>query len=466
MSNSLPQAHYRVHLDEQTVVEVDLDLARPIYQLAGDLAQQHGLGQTDDGYTFFVGADRRPLIRELPLSRTPYGEGGELYLAPINAPWWVSTAENGAAPAAMERLATPGSLLQAPSLRTAVLGSIVIITLAALGWLFWPGEQSTTEEAATTVPVALVPTSPTAGPTATLLPAPTPLPAPTVDPAMEASVNYQNGLIAYDKQDWAEASRLLQQVYDYNSSYLNIRDVLSAAYYNRGIWTRDEGDVAAALEHFASALRVTPEHQLALAEQELAQLYLDGLRAIESDDPATGVEMLRALVARQPNYADAPQQLYEALVGWADALVEGGEGSTLQSALALYQEAAALDVADHSVAEKGAERVAVLLPTPTPRPTSTPSPVAKKLRFRVLNYNDDAGCISVSITGIVPAGWFFVVDGIGLVGRFDGGGNARVCGLGPGQEVTISVLDGNGTRVAGGGGVPSKGSAIMVADWR
>jgi hypothetical protein len=72
----------------------------------------------------------------------------------------------------------------------------------------------------------------------------------------------------------------------------------------------------------------------------------------------------------------------------------------------------------------------------------------------------------MAITGINAAGWRLSVDGLKLAATFDGGGNARVCGLGSGQEVTISILNGNGQVVRGGGGVPAKGGAIFVGVWR
>jgi hypothetical protein len=75
-------------------------------------------------------------------------------------------------------------------------------------------------------------------------------------------------------------------------------------------------------------------------------------------------------------------------------------------------------------------------------------------------------CISMAITGINAAGWRLSVDGLNLAANFDGGGNARVCGLGSGQEVTISILNKNGQVVRGGSGIPAKGSAILVGVWR
>lgn len=459
MSSSTHHVRYHVHLDEQTVVEVNLDLTRPIYEVAGELARQHGRGLPTDAFTFFVGADRRPLIRELSLARTPYSQGGELYLAPIGAPWWVSTT-----PGVSATTSRPSSFvraLQAPSARGMALGGIAVVTLGALAWLLWPGQVQTMASEPTPPPLPTVAQMALA-PTATLLPAPTLPPVPTADPATQASINYQGGLVAYEKQDWAEASTQLQQVFDYNPGYLNIAEVLSASYYNWGIQLLDESTLADALDKFNAALSVAPSHALALDQQIRLGLYLDGVRLRDQGELREATVKLEELQGVQPDYLDSTALLYELYIAYGGQLEEQ---RAEDDARRIYTKAVELSVPDTSAAAAGLGRLKPT-PTPTPRPAPTAKPAEKLLRFRVLNYNDDARCISVGIKGIVPAGWFFVIDGIGQQGRFDGGGNARTCGLAPGQEVTITVLDGNGTRVAGGGGVPSKGSAIMVAEWR
>ncbi len=102
------------------------------------------------------------------------------------------------------------------------------------------------------------------------------------------------------------------------------------------------------------------------------------------------------------------------------------------------------------------------IPTATPRPTREPP----RLRVRKINENDSATCFSMQIRGINVSGWTMRVDGFNLIGVFDGGGNARICGLGPYQEVTYTVYDGAGRAVPGGRGIPTRGSAIMLGDWR
>lgn len=110
-------------------------------------------------------------------------------------------------------------------------------------------------------------------------------------------------------------------------------------------------------------------------------------------------------------------------------------------------------------------------PAPTARPAAAPRPTApppqpQRLRFVKLNENDDPTCISVAIRGIGAGGWSFRVDGTGVVGSFDGGGNARACGLAPRQEVTLTIFNAQGSPVRGGQGVPARGSAIMQGSWQ
>lgn len=153
-------------------------------------------------------------------------------------------------------------------------------------------------------------------------------------------------------------------------------------------------------------------------------------------------------------------------------------------ALQLCQQAAERSEAGSKEADKANECVTRLnrkltpptpTPTPTPRPRPTnpspppapaPPPAANALlRVSLLNYNDEPNCISMRITGIDTSGWTFVVHGLNAVARFQGG-DARTCSLAAYQEVHISVRDAQGQVVPGGGGIPAKGSAILIGVWK
>lgn len=440
-------AQFRIHLSEQQAVEAALDLQRPIYLLVSGLTHQHQLPAIEGGYGLFGGADRRPISRELSLLRTPYAGGGDLYLASNRAPWWAG-APAAAARSPARRPTTRSQPVRAAArldLKSVALAVIGVVAIGLLGLLLWPRGGVSAPDVEPTV-AFVPPTAAPVAPTATLLPV-----TPTLDPAVLAAKNYQDGLDDYNAQKWPQAAALLQQVFAYDPGYKDVRQVLGATLYNWGVALRDQGDIAGALDQFAAAIEVAPDHPLAADEQQKAQLYRDALGARDGGglrDAAIKLEELRDL---QADYLDSTAQLYDIYLAYGAELE--GEKSTA-AALRIYQKAAELPLDDVSAAQA---RLKALAPTPAP----------KRLRFSVANYNDDPGCISIRISGVGVGGWYFTVDGIGgVLGRFDTGGNARTCGLGYGQEVTITVHYPDGRGVAGGTGVPAKGSAIMVAAWR
>jgi hypothetical protein len=103
---------------------------------------------------------------------------------------------------------------------------------------------------------------------------------------------------------------------------------------------------------------------------------------------------------------------------------------------------------------------------PTPTATRKPTPEPARLRVFKLNSDDSPNCFSMQIRGINAAGWLMRVDGIALEGRFDGGGNVRICGLQNYQEVTFTVYNNAGQAVPGGRGIPVRGGDIMIGEWR
>ena len=116
---------------------------------------------------------------------------------------------------------------------------------------------------------------------------------------------------------------------------------------------------------------------------------------------------------------------------------------------------------DVFVAEWGDIASAQVAPTATPVPTAN-----RALRVALKNSDDDSRCISMQISGIRTNGWVLKADGLKVSANFDGAGNARLCGLTRQQEFTFSVFDAKGGAVAGGRGIPARGSNIFVAEWR
>ena len=281
--------------------------------------------------------------------------------------------------------------------------------------------------------------------------------APTLVPSMpnaeaEMVLSYTGGVNAYTTQDWKRAVDLFQAVYSRNEAYLDIAEKLSATYYNWGVQLLGSDAPAEALDKFNAALSISPTHQPALAQQQRLVIYLDALSLRDQKALRAATVKLEELRGLQADFLDSTTLLYDTYLAYGEQLeAQRNEADARR----IYTKAVGLPVPDTSAAQAGLRRL-----------TPPPTPVKKKLRFSVLNYNDSPGCISIRITGIVPSGWYFSVDGLKVTGRFDSGGNARACGIGSGQEVTITVVDGNGRGVVGGTGVPSKGSAIMVAAWK
>ncbi len=122
--------------------------------------------------------------------------------------------------------------------------------------------------------------------------------------------------------------------------------------------------------------------------------------------------------------------------------------------------------AQASEAKKCVTRLASMINPPPPVTEPAPPPTPQKiLRVSLLNYDDTPTCISFRISGTNTAGWSLSVDGLNLRASFQGG-DARTCGLGNQQEVTISISNAQGRVVLGGQGVKAKGSAILLGVWR
>jgi hypothetical protein len=314
-----------------------------------------------------------------------------------------------------------------------------------------------------TAPASVVDTTPVV-PTLTVTPTPEEQVTPTTEPQEGLAINYTDGLSAYNAQDWETAAEQFSNVYNEDQTYLDTADKLSATYYNWSVELLTIPEPANALDKLNAALSISPTHQLALIQQQKLLGYLDALDLRDKGELRNAAIKLEELRAIQADFLDSTAILYDIYLRYGAELEQQNK---LQDALRIYSKAAKLPLENTSTAKEKVASITARLRPPDP-PTAVARPTeSARLRFRVLNYNDTPSCISINISGIRPAGWYFSVDGVrGVIGRFDGGGNARACGLNAGQEVTITVFDGNGRVVPGGSGVPSKGSAIMSASWR
>jgi hypothetical protein len=105
-----------------------------------------------------------------------------------------------------------------------------------------------------------------------------------------------------------------------------------------------------------------------------------------------------------------------------------------------------------------------LTPSSTLTPSHTPKP--KKLYFYKKNDNDSRGCISFQIRGVNVRNWTVWIATQQKGGTFDGGGNARVCGLKWGRKFNFTIANASGKQVPGGVAIESKDRAIWIANWK
>lgn len=199
--------NYQIHTSATTVFDADLDVTQPVRLLIAELVAQAGLPTCDRqgfpvAYALFAGDERRRLSSEQTLDQARYASGGDLYLAPADAPWWARTfvGRKPAAPAAPATV--PGSAPRpatgsrrtstatitgslAPSrwpispaaLAIVAIGLIAVILL----WIFFTGDGNASETSPGNGLTFATPTTMANEPTATLvagMPAPTSTPAP------------------------------------------------------------------------------------------------------------------------------------------------------------------------------------------------------------------------------------------------------------------------------------------------
>ncbi|MFV9507919.1 MAG: hypothetical protein AB4911_25505, partial [Oscillochloridaceae bacterium umkhey_bin13] len=283
------------------------------------------------------------------------------------------------------------------------------------------------------------------------------------DPREANEITRLEEVLAQAYLDWGRATVASSEgdLRELNQAYNQFNDGVSVTSPASAFWEALTNERAMALAMIDAAQSLnkleqdlatgTADRQLRDPVELLISQFVD-MHTQQPDYPGLAVRYAQVLVTGGTIYERSPG---ETKPDQLQALSRAIElcGNTVARAQLPEQARACLDRATTKLNRLNA----------TPTPTSDPV----RLRFRVENYNDEPHCITVQVRRISTAGWTFSVDGLThLRGNFDNAGNARLCGLNNDQQVTITVFDRNGRPVAGGRGVPSKGRAIMVAEWR
>jgi hypothetical protein len=336
----------------------------------------------------------------------------------------------------------------------------------------------------------------------------TPTPVAAAKPEVTLETYLNNGQSAFDSQDYESATDQFMQAYLLDSSNQTVAKRLAEAYWKWGDMTLTQAltnsDILrSALEYFHQGSKVAPHteeiaQKLSVDTKATEMLYdalqlqgefqalrdnggeaqqleeklgliqqkIDGLRELREDLPQIRLLQYRTWLAA----AKLKEQAGD------DAGKRARKKEIWQVALDYCRQARDLAGADTPESQEAIECIQrlekkMIDPTPTPTPQPPPAPARApaapeaRLRFYKEGEFDDPTCITVQIRGIAPVGWYFSIDGLDQIKGFFNGQDARACGLGNRQEYTFTVKNRSGQPIRGGEGVPTRGSAVMIANW-
>jgi len=429
---TLHQQTYRLYLGANQVVTVTLRTDEPLYRLVERLVMDHSLPVVDQygqpiTYALYAGQIRR-LSNEMTLRQAGYDQGGDLYLANIYAPWWEGipavTRRFGDDPPAPNTRRIPYALIGIGAAVVLMIGGVLLFTI-------FSGRTGTATRTSALAQQPAQGATQRSNPTATLAPAPTRQNTPQSAPPTATLASTPQPMTGLSTATLASIPQL--------TTALPTATLASPG-------------------NTATVLPPTDDEEVSVAGVKREYLNRDN-RLFFQGRTSFGAY----LWSDSGLQTKAPASQGNIVVSNGDRVAILSQNNGIAQVRIITN---ALDPADPNVIGATGYLPAWLITDQNVPPPPTPVPDAGKLWVRKLNEDDEPGCISMRITGINTRGWSFGVDGMNLAGRFDNAGNARLCGLGPDQEVTISVRDRSGRIVPGGRGVPSKGRAIMLGTWQ
>ncbi|HZR99466.1 MAG TPA: serine/threonine-protein kinase [Chloroflexota bacterium] len=247
-----------------------------------------------------------------------------------------------------------------------VVALVALLLIGALAGLRWLGGGLGSPPSAAATP-SVPPATP--APSATTAPTATPAPsAATLFPACEAAVG---------AADWAAAAAACEAVRALDAAYPGLASALAATYLALGQeQLAHGGPVEQALAYFEQALAAQPDDPVVAEARDRAAAYLDGAAALDAGNWPLAATKLGSVYAAAPDYlAGSPTggvkaRLYEARLGWGQALLDAGSYAEAQrrceQALALAPDDPA------AMACRAAAVAALATPTPQPPPVAAP----------------------------------------------------------------------------------------------
>ncbi len=194
---------------------------------------------------------------------------------------------------------------------------------------------------------------------------------------------FQQAESAYLAGDYEKAADLFEQLRTVNSAFEKeeVSKRLYEAYMNLGYSTLNASyvstvEVEKALSYFKKALTEFPRDTKALREKELAEFYLEALKAIGEGRWQAAALALNSIYQQRPNYLRGRivPMLYEALIQSGDLYRMADD---LPQAYEQYRLACNLPLKDKTLCKARLHEVIPLITptaTPTPTPTATPTP--------------------------------------------------------------------------------------------